>query len=165
MQGWIRKHVPSTDEPLYVLVIDELASITAWIADRQSRNESRRRWRCCCPKAGLSGSSSSQRPKSRAKRPRCSATCSRCRMLFRVTEPEHIVMTLGPGAKDRGADATKIRTDQPGVNFVGVDGRPEPIRTRVSWRSDDDITATGADWAVYDPPVRLHAVSDKETAA
>ncbi|MCP5787160.1 hypothetical protein NL329_30035, partial [Klebsiella pneumoniae] len=63
------------------------------------------------------------------------------RILLRVTEPEHVALTLGQGARDRGAAADLIDDSTPGVAYVGQDGAPEAVRVRFTHVTDDDITA------------------------
>ena len=50
-------------------------------------------------------------------------------------------LVLGRGARQRGADCSRIPLTQPGTAWVWCDGETEPTRVRASWVSDDDIAA------------------------
>ena len=65
LRGHTRLHAPTAAEPLIVLSVDEIASLTAYIGDRKIQNSSSD---CCCPRAARSVSPSSQRCKIRPKR-------------------------------------------------------------------------------------------------
>ena len=68
-------------------------------------------------------------------------------VLRRVTEPEHVALTLGQGARDRGATADLIDDATPGVAYIGQDGVPEAARVRFTHVTDDDITALAEQYA------------------
>jgi S-DNA-T family DNA segregation ATPase FtsK/SpoIIIE len=38
LRGKTRQHVPTVDDPLYVLIIDELTALTAYVSDRQTKD-------------------------------------------------------------------------------------------------------------------------------
>ena len=61
------------------------------------------------------------------------------RILLRVTEPEHVALTLGQGARDRGARADLIDEATPGVAYIGQDGMSEPVRVRFTHITDHHI--------------------------
>ncbi len=63
------------------------------------------------------------------------------RVALRLVEPDDIDMTLGRGARERGADCTSIPVGRAGagIGYVMRDGQPEPVRIRLAWVSDDDI--------------------------
>jgi S-DNA-T family DNA segregation ATPase FtsK/SpoIIIE len=53
-------------------------------------------------------------------------------------------MVLGDGARDRGALADLINTDETtgaGVAYVRLATDPDPVRVRAAWVTDADITA------------------------
>ena len=69
------------------------------------------------------------------------------RVLLRVTEPEHVALALGQGARDRGAMADLIDEATPGVAYVGQDGVPEAARIRFTHVTDTGIAALARDYA------------------
>ncbi len=50
-------------------------------------------------------------------------------------------MVLGRGARDRGAACERIPESLPGVGYLQLDGRREPVRVRASLVTDVDIAA------------------------
>jgi hypothetical protein len=54
LAGVARTHRPSRDEPLVVVIIDELANLTAYLPTANSGTASPKRSRCYSPRAGLS---------------------------------------------------------------------------------------------------------------
>jgi len=69
------------------------------------------------------------------------------RVALRVSEPEHVGLVLGQGARDRGARCDRIPESLPGIGYVGVDGRAEPVRVRFGHVTDDHITELVRDYA------------------
>lgn len=138
MAGVSRQHVPSVAEPLELLIIDELAALTAYDTDRQRRDKNIR----------LTGSITT---KGRAPGVHCVAavqdprkeTCPRhlfpARIALRLDSADQPDMVLGQGSRAAGALADKIPASQPGVAYVMVDGDPVPVRVRVPHVDDDTI--------------------------
>ncbi len=56
-----------------------------------------------------------------------------------VCEAEHVRLSLGTDAHNRGAHCELIPETMPGVAYVAVDGIPDPVRVRFAWHSDDHI--------------------------
>ena len=73
------------------------------------------------------------------------------RIALRVTEDTHSNLTLGDGAKERGALCHLIREDTPGVGYLRMDGVAEPVRVRFGHVTDADIAAMAALWPA--PPL------------
>src|SRR5262249_15351726 len=66
------------------------------------------------------------------------------RIAMRLDEPEQVDMVLGDGARDRGALADQISTDEAtgaGVAYVRLAHDPDPVRVRAAWVSAPDIRA------------------------
>jgi S-DNA-T family DNA segregation ATPase FtsK/SpoIIIE len=69
---------------------------------------------------------------------------------MRLDEPEQVDMVLGDGARDRGALADLISTDETtgaGVAYVRLADDPDPVRVRAAWVTDADIRAMVAEYA------------------
>jgi S-DNA-T family DNA segregation ATPase FtsK/SpoIIIE len=71
-------------------------------------------------------------------------------------------MVLGDGARDRGALADQISTDEAigaGVAYVRLADDPDPMRVRAAWVTDADIRAMAAGYAPADKvrPLRADA--------
>jgi S-DNA-T family DNA segregation ATPase FtsK/SpoIIIE len=69
------------------------------------------------------------------------------RIALALVEAEQTDLVLGRGARQRGADCSRIPLTQPGTAWVWCDGETEPTRVRASWVSDDDIAALAATYA------------------
>ena len=139
LAGKTRKHQATREEPLMVVIIDELANLTAYQPDVKLRKR-------------VNDAVSLLLTQGRAV-----GVCVICalqdprkdvvwfRNLFpgkiglRLDEPEQVEMVLGEGARRRGARCDQIPESLPGVGFVKVDGLREPIRVRASWVTDQDI--------------------------
>ena len=87
LRGHTRLHTPTTVEPLIVVVVDELAALTAWITDRTMPSGSTPPCRCCSARAGPSGSWSSGRCRTPARTSSRNATCSRSGSAWRSARP------------------------------------------------------------------------------
>jgi hypothetical protein len=164
LSGKTRQHTPSATDPAVVLVIDELASLTAYLPDRDLRNR---------VKAALSMLLSQGRAVgfyviAALQDPRKEVIAFRdlfpTRILLRVTEPEHVDMVFGDGARDRGAVADQIPLSLPGVGYVLLEAVPAPVRVRFGHVTDTDLgelvaTTTKTPETVID--LRDHATSER----
>ena len=141
LRGNARLHTPTTAEPLIVVIVDELASLTAYVVDRDAK----RRITAALSLLLSQGRAVGVSVVGAVQDPRKDIVSMRdlfpTRILLRVTEPEHVALTLGQGARDRGATADLIDDATPGVAYVGQDGVPEAARVRFTHATDDDITA------------------------
>jgi DNA segregation ATPase FtsK/SpoIIIE, S-DNA-T family len=141
LRGNARLHTPTTAEPLIVVIVDELASLTAYVVDRDAK----RRITAALSLLLSQGRAVGVSVVGAVQDPRKDIVSMRdlfpMRILLRVTEPEHVALTLGQGARDRGATADLIEESTPGVAYVGQDGVPEAARVRFTHVSNDDITA------------------------
>jgi S-DNA-T family DNA segregation ATPase FtsK/SpoIIIE len=141
LRGLTRLHTPTLAEPLVVVVIDELASLTAYVVDRDAK----RRITAALSLLLSQGRAVGVSVVGAVQDPRKDVISMRdlfpTRILLRVTEPEHVALTLGPGARDRGARADLIDETTPGVAYIGQDGMAEPVRVRFTHVTDHHITA------------------------
>jgi S-DNA-T family DNA segregation ATPase FtsK/SpoIIIE len=139
LRGVSRQHTPTVDEPLIVLVVDELAALTAYLSDRRVRDRIK-------DALGLllsQGRAVGVHVIAALQDPRKDVLPFRdlfpTRIGLRMTEPEQVDMVLGDHARDRGATCDLISESAPGVGFVALDGVREPVRVRFSYLTDDDI--------------------------
>src|SRR4029453_13062104 len=70
------------------------------------------------------------------------------RIALALIEANETDLVLGQGARDRGADCSRIPL-RSGIGWVWCDGEAEPTRVRASWVTDDDIAPAAA---AYTPP-------------
>jgi DNA segregation ATPase FtsK/SpoIIIE, S-DNA-T family len=152
----IRSYTPSLDEPYVLVVIDELAYLTAYLPDRKTRERIDHLLNLLLSKGraiGIGIVGALQDP---------SKEVVKARGLFptkiglRLDSVSQVGMVLGDGARDAGARCDQIPDTTPGVAFVKVDGVREPVRVRAAYVSDDDIDATAA---AYPAASRLRSVA------
>ncbi len=140
LAGNARVHTPAPGSPHRVVLIDELAAITA-LADNKTAKRVEHALGLLLSKARATGITVVASVIDPAK------DVTRWRHLFptrialRLNEPIQVDMVLGPGSHTRGADCEAIPLTTPGVGFVRLDADPDPVRVRASYLSDDDITA------------------------
>jgi DNA segregation ATPase FtsK/SpoIIIE, S-DNA-T family len=140
LRGVTRLHEPSVGEPLIVLVIDELAALTGWTLDRNAK----KRMETALGLLLSQGRAVGVVVVGAVQDPRKDVLPMRdlfpTRIALRLNEPEQVTLTLGAGARQRGALADLIPDSLPGVGYVTVDGIAEPVRVRFSHITDTDIT-------------------------
>jgi S-DNA-T family DNA segregation ATPase FtsK/SpoIIIE len=141
LRGITRLHTPSTAEPLLLLVVDEVASLTGYVTDRDAK----RRIGAALALLLSQGRAVGVLVVGAVQDPRKETLTVRdlfpTRVLLRVTEPDQVALVLGTTARERGARAELIPETLPGVGYIGIDGLPEPVRVRFSHHTDADITA------------------------
>jgi S-DNA-T family DNA segregation ATPase FtsK/SpoIIIE len=141
--GVTRLHTPSTAEPLLVVLVDELAALTAWVNDRavKKRIESALGLLLSQGRAvGVVVVGAIQDPRKDVLPQR---DLFPIRIGLRLNEAEHIDLTLGRAARLRGAACDMIPDTLPGVGYVQVDGITEPVRVRFAHHSDADLATLG----------------------
>ncbi|MEH0821514.1 MULTISPECIES: FtsK/SpoIIIE domain-containing protein [unclassified Micromonospora] len=144
LRGKARVHTPTVDEPLIVVVIDEIAALLAYLPDNEIRNR-------IAQSLGLllsQGAGLGVLVVAATQDPRKEVVSVRdlfpTRIALGLTERGHVDLLLGDGARDRGALADQISLSGKGVAYVLLDGQPEPARVRFSFISDDLIREMAA---------------------
>ena len=139
LRGRTRLHTPTIADPLVVLVVDELASLTAYIGDRRIRAEAQQLLGLLLSQGravGVSVVAAVQDPSKDVLPIRQLFTV---RVGLRMTESSQTTMVLGAAAREAGAICDQIPSTTPGVGYVIEDGAPEPIRVRAFHVTDTDI--------------------------
>jgi S-DNA-T family DNA segregation ATPase FtsK/SpoIIIE len=141
----LRVFIPSTVDPLEVIVVDELAFLTAYVPkDVKAKVAAALQVLLSQGRAvGYSVVAALQDPRKEVLPFRDLFTY---RIALRLAEDSHVDMVLGDGALNRGAACHLIPATLPGVGFVHVEGAHEPVRVRFSYLGDDDITEMGERW-------------------
>jgi S-DNA-T family DNA segregation ATPase FtsK/SpoIIIE len=144
LRGKVRVHTPTVDDPLIVIVIDEISTLTAYLPDTDVRSR-------IASSLGLllsQGAGLGVLVVAATQDPRKETVGLRdlfpTRIALRLTEPGHVDLVLGDGARDRGALADQIPVSMPGVGFVHLEGHPEPARVRFSYLDDSAIREMAA---------------------
>jgi S-DNA-T family DNA segregation ATPase FtsK/SpoIIIE len=147
LRGVTRLHTPSTAEPLVLVVVDELASLTAYVTDRDAKRRIASAMSLLLSQGravGVTVIGAVQDPRKEVLGVR---DLFPTRVALRLSEADHVGLVLGQGARDRGARCDQIPESLPGVGYVGIDGVAEPVRVRFAHVSDEDIVEMVCDYA------------------
>lgn len=141
LRGVTRQHVPTVDEPLIVIVIDELANLTAYLTDRHVKD----RIKAALGVLLTQGRAAGVHVVAAVQDPRKEVLPFRdlfpTRIALRLTEPSQVDLVLGDGMRDRGAACDRIPLSQPGVGYLVLDGDPTPVRVRFCYHEDRHVAA------------------------
>ncbi|KEF99085.1 MULTISPECIES: FtsK/SpoIIIE domain-containing protein [Mycobacterium] len=141
LRGHTRLHTPTPAEPLIVVVIDEIAALTAYVTDRKVRAEIEQLLGLLLSQGRAVGISVVAAVQDPAKDTLPVRQLFTVRIGLRMTEATQTAMVLGQGARDAGAECDLIADATPGVGYVMIDGTADPMRVRAFHVSDRDITA------------------------
>ncbi|MGW6728128.1 FtsK/SpoIIIE domain-containing protein [Nocardia sp. NPDC055029] len=136
----VRKHVPTTDEPLILIVIDEAASLSSY-ATREQQEKFRQLTGQLLSKGRAVGVSVIAALQDPSKETMPNRQLFPVRIGLRLDEPTQTAMVHGQGSKDRGALCHDIPDTTPGVGYVGEDGTSEFVRVRAFWIDNDAADA------------------------
>jgi S-DNA-T family DNA segregation ATPase FtsK/SpoIIIE len=148
--GKQREHTPTIEHPFIVILVDEVAFLTAYLSDRALRDRIKAALATLTTQGravGFSVIAALQDPRKEVMSIR---NLFPDRIAMRLDEPEQVDMVLGDGARDRGALADLISTDETigaGVAYVRLATDPDPVRVRAAWATDADIRAMAAEYA------------------
>jgi S-DNA-T family DNA segregation ATPase FtsK/SpoIIIE len=145
--GRQRDHTPTQEDPFVVVLVDEVAFLTAYQPDRKLRE----RIMLALATLTTQGRALGYAVVAALQDPRKDVLTIRNlfpdRIAMRLDEPEQVDMVLGDGARDRGAACELISPDPAtgaGVAFVRLESDPDPVRVRAGWVSDVDIRELAA---------------------
>jgi DNA segregation ATPase FtsK/SpoIIIE, S-DNA-T family len=143
LAGHVRSHTPTTEDPFVVVLVDEVADLTAHAPDTATK----KRAASALSRLLAKGRAPGFAVVAAVIDPRKDVIPFRdlfpTRIAMRLAEPEQTDLVLGDGARDRGADCSAIPRSLPGVAYVHDDTStdPAPIRVRFSHVTDDHIAA------------------------
>ncbi|VAZ81212.1 hypothetical protein LAUMK15_05754 [Mycobacterium persicum] len=141
LRGHTRLHSPTLAEPLYVVIIDEIAALTAYVSDRKLRAEIEHLLGLLLSQGRAVGISVVAAVQDPAKETLPVRQLFTVRIGLRMTEATQTAMVLGHGARDGGAECDLIPDGTPGVGYVMIDGTADPLRVRAFHVTDRDIAA------------------------
>jgi len=147
LRGLTRQHVATPDDPAILVLVDELAALTAYVGDRKVRDRIREAMSMLLSQGravGVHVVAALQDPRKEILPFR---DLFPTRIALRLTEPEQVDLVLGDHARDRGALCDRISVTQPGVGYVVLEGRTEPIRVRFAYLTDADTAALATGYA------------------
>ncbi len=161
LAGKQRDHTPTAEFPFVVVLVDEVAFLTAYQPDKGLRE----RVKAALATLTTQGRAVGYCVVAALQDPRKEVMSIRNlfpdRIAMRLDEPEQVDMVLGDGARDRGATADLISTDPAtgaGVAFVRLEADPDPVRVRAAWVSDDDIRAMANECTARLAPEPVRAI-------
>ena len=141
LRGHTRLHTPTPSEPLIVLIVDEIAALTAYVTDRKLRTEIEHLLGLLLSQGRAVGISVVAAVQDPAKDTLPVRQLFTVRIGLRMTEATQTTMVLGQGARDAGAECELIADATPGVGYVMIDGTAEPVRVRAFHVTDRDIAS------------------------
>jgi DNA segregation ATPase FtsK/SpoIIIE, S-DNA-T family len=142
--GRQRDHAPTRQHPFTVVLVDEVAFLTAYQPDRKLREKIMNALATLTTQGRAVGYSVVAALQDPRKDVLTIRNLFPDRIAMRLDEPEQVDMVLGDGARDRGAACELISTDPAtgaGVAFVRLESDPDPVRVRAGWVTDNDIRA------------------------
>jgi S-DNA-T family DNA segregation ATPase FtsK/SpoIIIE len=140
--GRRRNHVATVDDPFHLVIVDEVAFLTAYQSDKGLRQRISAALATLTTQGravGVGVMAALQDPRKEVLNIR---NLFPDKIALRLDEPEQVDMVLGDGARDRGALADEIAQEPSqgaGIGFVRLEGSPEPVRVRAAYVSDEDI--------------------------
>jgi S-DNA-T family DNA segregation ATPase FtsK/SpoIIIE len=133
-------------EPLILVLIDEIANLTAYLTDRQVKDRIVRALGLLLTQGravGVCVIAAVQDPRREVLALR---SLFPAKVGLRLDGPAEIDMVLGDSAREQGAHCDRIPASLPGVGYVRIDGVREPGRVRATYITDDEITEMVADY-------------------
>lgn len=139
LAGVTRMHQPTADEPLLLVIVDELSTLTAYEPDTKLRN----RATAAISALLARGRAAAVVVLAAAQDPRKEVVSFRSlfptKVALRLDTPSQVDMVLGDGMHQMGALADRIPAGRPGVGYVTVEGIREPVRVRAAYVTDEQI--------------------------
>ncbi|MBG0814656.1 FtsK/SpoIIIE domain-containing protein [Planomonospora sp. ID82291] len=140
--GVRRNHIPTVEDPFILVIVDEVAFLTAYQSDRTLKQ----RISAALATLTTQGRAVGIGVMAALQDPRKDVLTIRNlfpdKIALRLDESEQVDMVLGDGARDRGALADHISSIPErgaGVGYVRRETSPDPIRVRAAYVSDTDI--------------------------
>jgi len=145
--GLVRSHEPTTDEPLHVVMIDELAALTAYCPHRDLQRRAEMAINLLCSQGRAPGFvvfACLQDPRKEVIPSRGLFT----QMIgLRLKDVSETTMVLGETAVTSGAHCHRIQRSVPGTGYVVPEEGGYPIRVRAGFASDHAIRQVAKNFA------------------
>ncbi len=139
LAGKVREHSPTTESPHVLVLIDELAALTAYQTDRELLRRANNALALLCSQGrapGFTVFACLQDPRKETLPVRGLFTQT---IGLRLRDAMETSMVLGEGMRDKGALCHQIPTTLPGVAFVLPDDGSDPIRVRAGFATDSTV--------------------------
>ncbi|WP_026360813.1 FtsK/SpoIIIE domain-containing protein [Amycolatopsis nigrescens] len=138
-RGFLRAWTPKSGDPFLVVVIDELADLIAYQTDKKLKERANLATQVIASQGRAPGVCVLGLLQDPRKEVISFRNLFSTRVAMRLDEKAQVDMVLGDGVRERGAAAHEISEYTPGVAFVKVDGKREPVRGRAFHVSDEDL--------------------------
>jgi S-DNA-T family DNA segregation ATPase FtsK/SpoIIIE len=142
--GKHRSFRPSLEFPFRVVMVDELAFLTAYCPNRDLRKRAEQALAVLATQGRSVGYCVVGAQQDARKEVNNLRNLFPDRIALRLDESEQVDMVLGDGARDRGALADQISSIPEigaGVGYIRLETTPDPIRVRAAYVADADIDA------------------------
>jgi S-DNA-T family DNA segregation ATPase FtsK/SpoIIIE len=140
--GRRRSHTATIDDPFVLVIVDEVAFLTAYQPDRHLRQRIMAALATLTTQGravGVGVVAALQDPRKEVLNIR---NLFPDKIALRLDESEQVDMVLGDGARDGGAladEISEVPEEGAGIGYVRREGSREPTRVRAAYVSDDDI--------------------------
>ena len=141
-----------------MLIVDEIASLTAYTADRKTRAQVKQHVGLLLSQGRAVGVSVIAAVQDPSKDVLPIRQLFSIRVGLRMTESTQTTMVLGAAVREGGAVCDQIPASTPGVGYVCADGTSEPVRVRAFHVTDPDIDYLSTHFA---PPQRPDGASER----
>ena len=135
----LRSHTPSASDPLVVVVVDEMAALTAYCGDRDLKKRAESALQLLLSQGRAPGVLVVAAVQDPGKDVVGFRDLFPSRVALRLLEDVQVDMVLGRSARQRGAECDQIPPSMPGVGYVVMEGIREPVRVRASYVSDQEL--------------------------
>lgn len=153
LAGSVRQLDPTVAEPLIVVLVDEVANLTAYLPDRDLRRRIDAALALLLTQGravGVSVVAALQDPRKEILNYR---NLFPTKVALRLDEAQQVTLVLGDGARDRGALADAIPEMSQGVGYVREDGSTAVVRVRAAYVTDAQITELATAYPAGRPAV------------
>jgi S-DNA-T family DNA segregation ATPase FtsK/SpoIIIE len=142
-----RVHVPTIQDPLVVVVIDELAALTAYLGDRDLKRRAEAALQLLLSQGRAPGVLLVAAVQDPGKDVVGFRDLFPSRIALRLLEDVQVDMVLGRSARQHGAECDQIPASLPGVGYVVLEGVREPVRVRAAYVDDGDLAKMVEDYS------------------
>ena len=156
-QSGQRVLTPSVETPLVVIVVDELAALTAYVGDRDLKRRAEAAIQLLLSQGRAPGVLVVAAVQDPGKDVVAFRDLFPTRIALRLLEDVQVDMVLGRSARQHGATCDAISPSLPGVGYVVLEGVREPARVRAAFVSDHDLAVMVA---AFTPRQQMQVVED-----
>jgi S-DNA-T family DNA segregation ATPase FtsK/SpoIIIE len=156
-----RMHAPAAGDPLVVVLVDELAALTAYAGDRDLKRRAEVALQLLLSQGRAPGVLLVAAVQDPGKDVIGFRDLFPTRVALRLLEDVQVDMVLGRSARLHGAECDRIPAGLPGVGYVVLDGVREPVRVRAAHVTDEAIAHMSV---AYAPAARVPPAAELDRA-